>query len=85
MTALILKTDSYDKCDQLDHKTSHKSQFFEIEVYRSSERWINKLPIDVRFVMIGQYLADIQLLDFNIFTVGNFLNIIMEHDLYLIS
>ncbi len=35
----------------LEHKTSHKGQFCEI----------NKLSIDVWFVMIGQYLAEIQL------------------------
>ncbi len=27
----------------LDHKTSHKGQFFKIEIYTSSEPWINKL------------------------------------------
>ncbi len=36
----------------LDHKTSHKGQFFKIEIYTSSESWINKLSIDVWFVMI---------------------------------
>ncbi len=41
----------------LDHKTSHKGQFFEIEINTSSESWINKLSI----VRIGQYLAEIQL------------------------
>ncbi len=35
----------------LDHKTSRKAQFFKI----------NNLSIDVWFVMIGQYLAEIQL------------------------
>ncbi len=30
-----------------DHKTSLKFQFFEIEIYTSSESWINKLSIDV--------------------------------------
>ncbi len=40
----------------LEHKTSHKGQFFEIEIYASSESWINNLSIDVWFVMIGQYL-----------------------------
>ncbi len=45
----------------LDHKTSHKGQFFEIEIYASSESWINNLSIDVWFVMIGQYLDEIQL------------------------
>ncbi len=95
----------------LDHKTSHKGQFFEI--YTSSESWLNNLSIDVR---IGQYLAEIQLyenlesdiniekiifkivqmkfiamhitdqkLSFDIFTVGNLLNIFMKHDLYLMS
>ncbi len=37
----------------LDQKTSHKGQFFEIEIYTSSESWINKLSIDVWFVRIG--------------------------------
>ncbi len=81
---------------------------------------MNKLSIDVWFVIIGQYLAEIQLfenlesegaknpniekiafkviqikslamhitnqkLSFYIFTVGNLLNIFMEHDLYLMS
>ncbi len=40
----------------LEHKTSLKGQFFEIEIYASSESWINKIFIDVWFVMIGQYL-----------------------------
>ncbi len=31
----------------LDHKTSHKGKFFEIEIYTSTESWINKLSIDV--------------------------------------
>ncbi len=30
----------------LDHKTSQKSQFFEIEIYTSSESWINNLYSD---------------------------------------
>ncbi len=34
----------------LDHKTSHKGTFFEIEIYTSYESWINKLSIDVWFV-----------------------------------
>ncbi len=37
----------------LEHKTSHKGQFFEIEIYTSSESWINNISIDVWF---GQYL-----------------------------
>ncbi len=45
----------------LDHKTSHKCKFFKIEIYASSERCINNISIDVWFVMIGQYLAEIQL------------------------
>ncbi len=47
----------------LNHKTSHKGQFFEIEIYATSESWINKLSIDVWFVRIRQYLADIQLFE----------------------
>ncbi len=34
----------------------------EIEMYTSSEIWVNKLSIDVCFV-IGQYLAEIQLFE----------------------
>ncbi len=40
-------------CVTLDHKISHKGTFFEI----------NKLSIDVWFVRIGQYLAEIQLFE----------------------
>ncbi len=54
-------------CDKtyvtLDHKTSHKGKFSEIEIYKSSESWINKLSINVWFVRIGQYLAEIQLFE----------------------
>ncbi len=46
----------------LDHKTSHKGQFFDIGIYSSYESWINKFSIDVWF-MIGQYLAEIQLFE----------------------
>ncbi len=42
----------------MDHKTSHRSQFSEIEIYTSSENWINKLSIDVWFVRIGEYLVE---------------------------
>ncbi len=47
----------------LDPKTSHKCQSFEIEIYTAYVSWINKLSIDVGFVKIGQYLAEIQLLE----------------------
>ncbi len=40
-----------------------KCQFFEIEIYTSSESWIKKLSIGVWFVRIGQYLAEIQLFE----------------------
>ncbi len=41
----------------LEHKTSHKGQFFsKSEIFTSSESWINNISIDVWFVMIGQYL-----------------------------
>ncbi len=29
----------------MDHKTSHKGQFLEIEIYTSFESWINKLSL----------------------------------------
>ncbi len=104
----------------LDHKTSHKGQFFDnfIEIYISSESF----PF-FWFVRIGQYLAKMHLFEnlesegakkkkkrniekiafkvvqikflamhitnqnlcFDIFTVGNLQNILMEHYLYLIS
>ncbi len=47
----------------LDHKTSHKGQFLTIKINASSESWIHKLSIDVWFVMIGQYLVEIQLFE----------------------
>ncbi len=47
----------------VEHKTSHKDNFFEIEIYTSSESWINKISIDVWFVMIGQYLVNIQVFE----------------------
>ncbi len=31
----------------LDHKTSHKCQFFDINIYTSTESWINKLSVEV--------------------------------------
>ncbi len=48
----------------LDHKTSHKSKFFETDIYTSSESWTNKLSIDIWFVRMGRYLADIQLFEY---------------------
>ncbi len=39
----------------LDNNISHMGKFFESEIFTSSESWINKLFIDVWFVMIGQY------------------------------
>ncbi len=47
----------------LDHKTSHKGKFFEIEIYASYESLINELSIDVWFVRIGYYLTEIQLFE----------------------
>ncbi len=47
----------------LYHKTSQKGTFFEIDIYASSESWINNISIDVWFVMIGQYLAKMQLFE----------------------
>ncbi len=48
----------------LDHKTSHKGQLCQIEIYAASESWINMLSIDVWFVRIGQYLAEMQLFEY---------------------
>ncbi len=39
----------------LDHKTS---KLFEIEIYTSSESWINKLSIDVWFCLAGIQLFE---------------------------
>ncbi len=50
-------------CVTLDHKTNHKGQVLEIEIYTSCESWINNISIDVWFVMIGQYLTEIQLFE----------------------
>ncbi len=36
---------SYNIYVSLDHKTSHKGTFFDIEIYASSESWINQLSI----------------------------------------
>ncbi len=47
----------------LNHKTSHKGQVFQIEIYTSAESWTNMLSIDVWFVRIGQYLVKIQLFE----------------------
>ncbi len=37
--------------------------FIIIEIYASSESWINMLFIDAWFVMIGQYLAKMKLFE----------------------
>ncbi len=47
----------------MDHKTNHKGHFFFIQIYTSSESWANNISIDVWFVQIGQYLAEIQLFE----------------------
>ncbi len=73
----------------LDHKTSHKCQFLEIEIYTPSESWINKLSIDVWFKVVQMKVLAMhitnQKLSLDIFTVLYLLNIFMEHDLYLMS
>ncbi len=43
----------------MGHKTSHKGQFFNIEIYTSPESWINNLSIGVWTTR--QYLVEIQL------------------------
>ncbi len=45
----------------MEHKPVITGQFSEMGMYTSSE--INKLSIDVWFVMIGQYLAEMQLFE----------------------
>ncbi len=40
----------------MEPKTSHKGPFLEMDIFTSSESWINNISIDVWFVMIGQYL-----------------------------
>ncbi len=45
-------------------KTSPKGQFFKIDICTSAESWLNNLSIDVWFVRIGQYLAEIQLFEY---------------------
>ncbi len=48
----------------LDHKASLKGQFLEIEIYTQLHLYkINKPPIDVLFVRIGQHFAEIQLFE----------------------
>ncbi len=49
---------------QVDFRwSSNKGHFFKIEICTSSESRIIKLSIDVQFVRIGKYLAEIQLLE----------------------
>ncbi len=45
------------------HKISFKCQFFGMEIYTSAEIWINNISINVWFVRIRQYLAEIQLFE----------------------
>ncbi len=32
-------------CVTVDHKTSHKGNIFQIEIYASPESWINSFPL----------------------------------------
>ncbi len=78
----------------LDHKTSHKGQFFEIEIFPAESR-INKLnKTNLNIEKIAYKVVQIKFLAmhitnqkyiFDIFMVINLQNILMEHDLYLIS
>ncbi len=47
----------------MDHKTSLKCKFFDIEIYASHESRINKISVDIWFVRIRQYLAEVQLFE----------------------
>ncbi len=96
----------------LEHKTRHKGQFLEIEIYASSESWINSFPLMygcydrtifvnlesegaknqniekiifkvVQMKFLAMHITN-QKLSFDIFTVGNLLNIFMEHDLNIL-
>ncbi len=40
-------------CDPGPQIISHKSTFFEIDIYKSYESWINKLSIDRKSVIWG--------------------------------
>ncbi len=75
-----------------EHKTRHNGQFLEIEMYASSESWINNISIDVWF---GQYLKiwnlrmqknlNIEKIIFKVVQIKFWYiygrNIFMEHDL----
>ncbi len=50
---IVFKMSGHVVIVYLEHKTSHKGQFLEIEIYASSESWMNNISIDVWF---GQYL-----------------------------
>ncbi len=38
----------------LDHKSSHKGQIFEIEIYTSSESWIDNISIGEFLLNVSQ-------------------------------
>ncbi len=106
----LLISETLTQCSYLtlDHKTSNEGEFFEFEIYTSSELMINfplmygldniwkiwnlrvqkNLNIEKIIFKVVQmkFLAmhTNQKLSFDLFTVGNLLNIFMEHDLYLI-
>ncbi len=48
-------------CDLGPHLLNYRCQFIELRFMHSWISWINKLSIDVWFVRIGHYLAEIQL------------------------
>ncbi len=69
----------------LDHKTGLKCQFFEIEIYTSSNPYIEKIAFKVvQMKFLAMHITN-QKWSFDVFTVINLQNIFMEHDLYLIS
>ncbi len=47
----------------IDHKTSHKDLIYFLFILIYAESWIHNIPIDVWFVRIRQYLAEIQLFE----------------------
>ncbi len=63
-----------------------KIQLFEnleSEGAKKSKYWENRLKV-VQMKFLAMHITN-QKLSFDIFMVGNLLNILMEHDLYLIS
>ncbi len=67
----------------LEHKSSHKGQIWNLREQKNPN--IEKIIFKVaQMKFLAMHITN-QKLSFDIFMVGNLLNIFMEHDLYLIS